>query len=61
MDAEWSVDHDLLQHQDNFTELAEDEAGGPAERGRACARACRSSTELAVLMQAAGRVTPASY
>ena len=41
MDAEWRVHHDLLQHQDNFTELAEDEAGGPAERGRACARVYR--------------------
>ena len=34
MDAEWSVDHDLLQHQDNFTELAEDAAEEPADRGR---------------------------
>ena len=36
MDAGWEVHHDLLQHQDSFTELAdlEDETGGPADRGR---------------------------
>ena len=67
MDDEWGVYHQLLQDQDNFDPATgEDGTARPAERGRACARVYRPSTDLAtelavlVLVQAADRL-PAGH